>query len=124
MPQIGPLEILVVAAIALIVFGPEKLPEIARTIGRTANQLRRMASEVKDEFEFGLDDADDEPAAPIRHQGTKRPATAPRGTADEPSDTTAATRPPNDEGAGASPSKGPGGSKASDPPRLPDPSDG
>jgi Tat protein translocase TatB subunit len=60
MPQIGPLEILVIGAIALIVFGPEKLPEIARTIGRTANQLRKMASEVKDEFDLGLDDEDED----------------------------------------------------------------
>src|SRR5918996_70776 len=64
MPQIGPLEILVIGAIALIVFGPEKLPEIARTIGRTANQLRKMASEVKDEFDLGLDDEDEDDEGP------------------------------------------------------------
>lgn len=61
MPQLSPLEILVVATIALIVFGPEKLPQIARTIGRGASELRRMASEVKDEFQVGLDIDDDEP---------------------------------------------------------------
>jgi Tat protein translocase TatB subunit len=54
MPSIGPLEILVVGVIALIVFGPQKLPEIARSIGRTASELRRMASEVRDEFEAGI----------------------------------------------------------------------
>ena len=54
MPQIGPMEILVVGVIALIVFGPQKLPEIARSIGRTASELRRMASEVRDEFEAGI----------------------------------------------------------------------
>jgi Tat protein translocase TatB subunit len=56
MPQIGPLEILVVAMIALIVFGPEKLPGIARSIGKALNELRRMASEVKSDFEAGLED--------------------------------------------------------------------
>lgn len=56
MPQIGPLEILVVGAIALIVFGPEKLPQIARQIGKTANELRRMAADVKQEFDAGLDE--------------------------------------------------------------------
>jgi Tat protein translocase TatB subunit len=55
MPQIGPMEIVAVAAIALIVFGPDKLPEIARTVGRTLSQLRRMADEVRDEFKDGLD---------------------------------------------------------------------
>ena len=60
MPQIGLLEILVVSTIALIVFGPQKLPEIARAIGRAANELRRMASDVRSEWETGLDVDDDE----------------------------------------------------------------
>lgn len=54
MPSIGPLEIFVLTAIALIVFGPQKLPEIARNVGRTIANLRRMATEVKDEFESEL----------------------------------------------------------------------
>lgn len=55
MPQVGPLEILVVAVIALIVFGPQRLPEIARTVGKTLAQLRRMAADVRSEFESGMD---------------------------------------------------------------------
>jgi Tat protein translocase TatB subunit len=62
------MEIVAVAAIALIVFGPEKLPEIARTVGRTLSQLRRMADDVRDEFKDGLDfkvdDDDEEDDAP------------------------------------------------------------
>ena len=63
MPSLGPLEILVVGVLALIVFGPERLPDIARTIGRTLSELRRMASEVRTEFETGLnlDEVEDEP---------------------------------------------------------------
>ena len=63
MPSLGPLEILVVGVLALLVFGPERLPDIARTIGRTLSELRRMASEVKTEFESGinLDEVEDEP---------------------------------------------------------------
>ena len=45
-----------VGAIALIVFGPQKLPEIARNIGRFMADMRRMAAEVKDEFASGLDE--------------------------------------------------------------------
>lgn len=45
-----------IAAVALIVFGPQKLPEISRTVGRFLQQMRRMAAEVKSEFETGLDD--------------------------------------------------------------------
>lgn len=63
MPQIGPLEVLVVGVIALIVFGPQRLPEIARTVGKTLAQLRRMAADVRSEFESGmeLDSVADEP---------------------------------------------------------------
>ena len=62
MPQIGPLEILVVAVLALLVFGPEKLPEIGRTLGKGLNQMKKMASEVKSEFDLSMDD--DGPADP------------------------------------------------------------
>jgi Tat protein translocase TatB subunit len=58
--MIGPLEIMLVALVALLVFGPEKLPDMARTVGRTANQLRRMAADVKQEFDAELDFEDDE----------------------------------------------------------------
>jgi sec-independent protein translocase protein TatB len=60
MPQIGPMEILVVGVIALIVFGPQKLPEIARSVGRAASELRRMATDVRDEFEAGINLEDKE----------------------------------------------------------------
>jgi Tat protein translocase TatB subunit len=64
MPSIGPLEILMVGAIALIVFGPHRLPEMARTVGRTLSTLRRMASDVRQEFESGLSLDDVEEPAP------------------------------------------------------------
>lgn len=51
-----------VGVIALIVFGPQKLPEIARTVGNFLNQLKAMANEVRTEFSAGLDDTD-EPVA-------------------------------------------------------------
>ncbi len=58
MPAIGPMEIIVVAVVALIVFGPQRLPEIARTIGRTLNEFKRQAADIRAEFESGLDDVD------------------------------------------------------------------
>ena len=71
MPQLGPLEIITVAVIALVVFGPQRLPEIARNIGKAMNELRRMTAEVRSELSEGLsaDDLDGyeapEPAKPI-----------------------------------------------------------
>lgn len=54
MGSIGPAEILVVLVIALIVLGPTRLPEAARSVGKAVSELRRMTtgfqSEVKDAF--------------------------------------------------------------------------
>jgi Tat protein translocase TatB subunit len=63
MPQVGPFEIMAVALVALIVFGPEKLPEIARNIGKALADFRRVVDEAKGEFQSGLnfDDEDEDP---------------------------------------------------------------
>ena len=47
---IGPAELIVVFIIALIVFGPGRLPELARTLGKAMRELRRMSLEVTAEF--------------------------------------------------------------------------
>lgn len=58
MPQIGPLEIMTIAVIALVVFGPQRLPEIARNIGKAINEVRRMTAEMKSELQDGLSASD------------------------------------------------------------------
>jgi Tat protein translocase TatB subunit len=87
MPQIGPMEILVVGVIALIVFGPQKLPEIARSIGRAASELRRMATDVRDEFEAGinLEDREEEKEEEEEEEEAGDPAPAPEADETAPS---------------------------------------
>ena len=53
---IGPAELLLIFVIALIVFGPGKLPELARTLGKAMRELRRMSLEVTAEFAKELRD--------------------------------------------------------------------
>jgi sec-independent protein translocase protein TatB len=43
-------EIVFLALLALLIFGPRRLPEIARSVGRTVGQLRREASATMDEL--------------------------------------------------------------------------
>jgi sec-independent protein translocase protein TatB len=40
-------ELMLIAVIALIVIGPEKLPRMARTVGHLAGRLQRYVSDVK-----------------------------------------------------------------------------
>lgn len=47
MPQIGPLEIAVVLLIALLVFGPNRLPELARQVGGAMKELRKMQHSIR-----------------------------------------------------------------------------
>lgn len=46
----GPMELLVIVVLALIVFGPAKLPEIMGQVGRAIRDFRRATSEISDEF--------------------------------------------------------------------------
>lgn len=40
MPNIGPMEILVVLVIALVVFGPKRLPELGKSLGKGIHEFR------------------------------------------------------------------------------------
>jgi sec-independent protein translocase protein TatB len=51
-------EILIIAVIALLLLGPERLPEAAKTLGKGLRDLRRATDDLKDqvEREISLDD--------------------------------------------------------------------
>ncbi len=48
---IGTTELLVVLIVALVVFGPRKLPELGRSLGRTLNQLQAASDDFKRTWE-------------------------------------------------------------------------
>ena len=50
---IGMPEFLLILVVALVVFGPKKLPELARTIGRTLAEFKKSADELKENFNMG-----------------------------------------------------------------------
>jgi TatA/E family protein of Tat protein translocase len=49
--NIGFPELLIILAIALLVFGPKKLPEVGRSIGKAVREFRRTSDEIKGKIE-------------------------------------------------------------------------
>jgi Sec-independent protein secretion pathway components len=79
MPQLGPAELLVVLIVALMVFGPKRLPEVGRQVGRGLRELRKIQDTVRAEINDVLH-ADDTPDTPspspsYRSSGTPAPVT-------------------------------------------------
>jgi sec-independent protein translocase protein TatA len=52
----GPLELLVILGVALIVLGPKKLPEAARSVGRGVREFKESLQGVNDYDERDYDD--------------------------------------------------------------------
>lgn len=49
-PRIGPMELLVILGLALIIFGPGKLPQVGRAFGKAAREFKESISgKVDDE---------------------------------------------------------------------------
>ena len=56
MLNIGPPELLLIFVIALVIVGPQRLPELGRTIGKGLREFRKMQDEVKDLVNTGMGD--------------------------------------------------------------------
>jgi sec-independent protein translocase protein TatB len=54
--DVGFMELMMLAVLALLIFGPERLPHVARTVGRVVGQIKREASTtfntLRDEVEL------------------------------------------------------------------------
>lgn len=64
MPNIGPLEIAIVVAIALVIFGPKKIPELGRSAGQSLREFKgAMSGEDKAPAKDELTAAEETPVA-------------------------------------------------------------
>jgi sec-independent protein translocase protein TatA len=62
MPNVGPLELIVVLIIALVIFGPKRLPELGRSMGKGIREFRGSISGKGDDDE-DEDEKSSKPAA-------------------------------------------------------------
>ena len=56
MPNLGPMELILILVVALLVFGPKKLPELGKSIGQGIREFRRGTSGIKEELESSFKD--------------------------------------------------------------------
>ncbi|HET6886235.1 MAG TPA: twin-arginine translocase TatA/TatE family subunit [Rubrobacteraceae bacterium] len=57
---IGGQEIVIIGLLFLVIFGPSKLPQMARDLGRFVGEARRSIDEFKDELTAASDEDEDE----------------------------------------------------------------
>jgi len=61
---IGMTELLVILVVALIVFGPTRLPELARSLGRAMAEFRRASTDLRQTFREAVEDPKPSQSAP------------------------------------------------------------
>ena len=71
--SVGPLEIAVLAIIALLVLGPQRLPEAARSVGKGMREMRDALQGGGDDDEDDRHADDDEQADDVEHDPDSTP---------------------------------------------------
>ena len=77
--SIGGPELMLVFVVVLIFFGGEKLPELARGMGKAIREFKKAASDVEHEFKRAMDEAPEKPGQPFIKPA---PSAVPQSTAD------------------------------------------
>ena len=90
MPQVGPLEILVIFVVALIVFGPKEIPKVARQAAKAWREVQRFQANLRRDLDDVLRDAEDDeqptpaPVLPPKRQDELRAGAVPPEAGGEP----------------------------------------
>ena len=73
MPNIGPMEIVLILVVALLVLGPKRLPEVARSAGKGMREFKEALTNPSHDDDEDDDDEEDEPEAlPADAAGNKQ----------------------------------------------------
>ncbi|HEX5108330.1 MAG TPA: TatA/E family twin arginine-targeting protein translocase [Vicinamibacterales bacterium] len=93
MGPIGFPEMVIILVIALVVFGPRKLPELGRSLGRSLNEFKKASNELRStlEDEIRIEEQRDTRAKTETESKSAAPestaaATSPDGEASQPAD--------------------------------------
>lgn len=69
---IGPLEILVILIVALIIFGPGRLPEIGRTVGKAMRTLRKASFDLSTQLTKEIEGKENSHPAGQKQKGSSQ----------------------------------------------------
>ena len=61
MPDIGPLELIIVAFVVLLLFGPGKAADLGSSLGKGIREFNNAKNSVEDEIRQGMRDAESKP---------------------------------------------------------------
>jgi TatA/E family protein of Tat protein translocase len=78
--SIGGTELLVILLLGLLVFGPRKLPEIGRTLGKALAEFRRATQELKESIEKEVDLKEADVREDLRSVEFRRISPSPRSS--------------------------------------------
>jgi len=87
---IGLPEMAVIAAIGLLVFGPKRLPELGKTLGKTLKGFQSASSQFEQEFRKAVDTVSNDTVSATAVSATAVSATAVSASAASPSEVSAA----------------------------------
>ncbi|MBN1289080.1 MAG: twin-arginine translocase TatA/TatE family subunit [Actinobacteria bacterium] len=54
---LGPTELIIILVIALVIFGPSRLPKIGQSIGNALREFRDSTAKVEEEVKKGLEES-------------------------------------------------------------------
>ena len=75
--SIGMPELIIILVIALIIFGPRKLPELGRSLGRSINEFKKASNELRSTLEEEIRVEDQKERATAAASATPPAATPP-----------------------------------------------
>ena len=105
MGPIGVPELIIIFVVALLVFGPRKLPELGKSLGRGLSEFRRASNELRNTLEEEVRVIDHETSQTVSTQSVKNESLPTESTEDQSDDSLEASLPNNESPSGDSVNK-------------------